>query len=160
MENRKTFIARLTLLLVAICCTSASAWAEAAPVTTPPDRIFVLRWTFRADDLLACHTAAADLRRAKREFGDGVRIEAIAIDVEPELMQSFLRLERLTGVAVRHMSEREYRTAYHAEVHPQVALERGDHVVEVFAVGPPLPGRRTTAAIVPALRSLVSLAAR
>ena len=89
-----------------------------------------------------------------------VRIEAIAVDVRPSRLQAFLRYERLTGITVTHLTEGEYRTAYHDEVKPGIDLRHGQQVVETFAAGGiPVPGRRSTAAIVPTVRRLVALAA-
>jgi hypothetical protein len=123
------------------------------------DAVMTLRWVFRQRDLLSCRTSARDLRHVLLNYGDQVRVEAVAIDTDPAYVRSFLRGERLDA-EVMVISEREYQAELNSVPTPSVQLVRAGRVVEVFTAGNlRLPDWRGTADLNVALERLMSASA-
>jgi hypothetical protein len=165
MEHRNTALARLSLAVALLFATAAFAPADAPP--TPVHELassrqegpVTLRWVFRENDLLSCRSAAAEVRRLRREFGAHLHVVAVAVDVDHPLVESFMRKERLFDLNVSYVNEGEYRRAYGGEVTPSLVMVRAGRVVEVFAAGGmPVLGRRPLAAISPTLRGFFAVA--
>src|SRR5688500_2548008 len=58
----------------------------------------LVEWVIRIDDLVACRTAAPDMRRMQHQYPSRVRFVAYAVGTDAELVRSFLRRERLGHV--------------------------------------------------------------
>lgn len=164
MEIRRPTLSRLSLALGLLAATAAFsplpeplALAHERPSVSQQDP-FTLRWVFREADLLSCRTASLELRRARREFGQQVRLEAVATNVDRPLVESFMRKERLFQLNVSYIDENEYRRTYASQASNFIELIRAGRVVEVFTGGVPVPGRRPIVAITPTLRGLIALA--
>src|SRR5688572_8614 len=139
MEIRRPPLSRLSLVLGLLSATAAfsplpkpMALAHERPSVSQQDP-FTLRWVFREADLLSCRTAAAELRRARREFGQQVQLAAVAVEVDRPLVESFIRKERLFNVNVTYINENEYRRVHANEASNFVELIRAGRVIEVFA---------------------------
>lgn len=101
-------------------------------------------WTFRGEDLFACASAAYDLRALIREHGSQIAIQAIAIDADPNLVNSFLRRERL-DLAVTYTTTQQYRRAFGEEPVPSVSVKQRGRLVEALNTGQlQVRGRRDT----------------
>lgn len=103
-----------------------------------------LQWVFRAGDLLSCRTSARDLRHASLAYGSRVKIHAVAVATDVELVRGFLRSERLTAEVVP-VSEREYRQHLGSVPTPSVAIVQNGRMLELFGAGNlHIPGRQGT----------------
>jgi len=65
----------------------------------------VVEWVIRSYDLVACQTVTPDLRRARHQHGDRLRIVTYAVETDTALVRSFLRRERLARVETVAISE-------------------------------------------------------
>jgi hypothetical protein len=154
MVRRKAIplIAGAALLFPA--ALSAAPWAmpEGQPVleaaATPSTPEVLVEWIIRIDDLVACRTAAPDLRRMRHEYQARLRLVTYAVETDPALVRSFLRRELLGRAEVQPMTERQFQVAFGRELGsrartPALLVSTGGGTRVVFDAGVrSAPGRR------------------
>lgn len=71
-----------------------------------------VQWVLRAEDLIACQTAAPEMRRAWRDYGERLRITTYLVGRDTALARSFLRHERLASVELVAISDQEFTRSF------------------------------------------------
>lgn len=113
---------------------SVQSYREAVYRPPASDAPITVRWVFRQGDLLSCRTSVRDLRHVLLNFGDQVRLTAVAVDTDPEFVRDFLRAERLDADLVI-VSEREYRDELGSVPTPSVGLLSAGQMIGFFTAG-------------------------
>lgn len=90
-----------------------AAWATAAEGP-------VVGWAVTPEQLVACETAAYQLRAWRRRFGPAVAFSMVTVDSEPELVRAFLRAQRLSDLPVRMLPEDEFRGIFGSPPEPML----------------------------------------
>lgn len=136
--GRRFFTFALTAAALLGVVRAAAGRSEATPLA-PGDpapallaasaRPVTIAWTFRADDLLSCSTAALSLRHVQAQFGDRVELVAVAVGPDPGLVSSFLRRERLDA-RVQRMDVREHAREFGPALLPSLYIITAGRVAE------------------------------
>jgi hypothetical protein len=109
-------------------------WSE------PVGSVVLIGWAFRTEDCLSCVTPAAAFRQIGRKYGSRVKIAALAVGEEPEVVKSFLRRERL-DVDLAHVNVATYRTLFGSSPLPAIYVAV-DGVVVAADLGTSDPATR------------------
>jgi len=96
-----------------------------------PDGL-VLAWVFPVNVLLSCDSPSGAFRRLQRSYPDRVKLVVVAVGRDPDILEPFLRRERLHPVVIR-LSEVEYAQHFGATPHPSVQIVRGDRLREMVS---------------------------
>jgi hypothetical protein len=88
----------------------------------------VVGWAVRPEQLVACETAAHQLRAWRARFGSAVALSVVTVESEPGLVRTFLRAQRLSGVPVRVLPEREFRGAFGPLAEPMLFVVQNGRV--------------------------------
>jgi hypothetical protein len=105
-----TAVAPVSLLAgFAFAGQPAPASVTVSSMAVPEQHGVVLKWVIRSEDVVACETAAADLRRFKHAYKDRLHIVVYGVATDTALVRSFLRDEMIGGVDLRRLSEREFQ---------------------------------------------------
>lgn len=99
-------LALSTALLGAFTSASGTASARVAEAASVEVQV---EWVLRLGDLIACQTAAPDLRRIQHQYSGRVRVVAYPVASDTALVRSFLRRERLVHVDLQPLTEREFQ---------------------------------------------------
>lgn len=71
----------------------------------------VVIWVMKGEDYLGCATAAGDLRRLQRRYGDRIRMSLLYVGDNPDRVAGFIRRERIDA-EIGTFSPREFRRAF------------------------------------------------
>ncbi len=88
-------------------------------------------WAVGAKDCLSCQTAAASIRHLRRRFGHRVKMVAVAVDDEDNLVDGFVRVERLE-MSVVHIGRREYVKLFGRTPVPSLIVAHERMVVAIW----------------------------
>jgi len=154
MVHRKVVALITGAALLLPAALHAAPWAfpegrptlEAAGAEASTPQVLV-EWVIRTDDLVACRTAAPDLRRMRHEYQGQLRLVAYAVEADPSLVRSFLRRELLGRTEVQPITEREFQVAFGRQLGPRartpaLLVSRGGTRVAFEAGIRNAPGRR------------------
>ena len=67
-----------------------------------------VHWVLKTEDMVACQTAAPDMRRALHQYHGRIRITTYLVGQDTILARSFLRKERLASVELVGISNQEF----------------------------------------------------
>lgn len=101
--------------------------APIAAASQYQDAVTIL-WAIRAEDCLVCQTPAADLRSLQRRYGSRVTIIALIVGPNPNVVEGFLRSERLTATAIR-FDERTFQGLFGDLILPTLYLVHEGKIV-------------------------------
>lgn len=115
-RRRAVPLAIMGLLAAAAAC---SPRADGLRVGDAPPREWsddgtgrpVVAWVMKGDDYLGCATAAGDLRKLQRRYGDRVRVALLYVGDDPGLVAGVMRRERLSA-ELHALSASEFRKTY------------------------------------------------
>ena len=123
-------------LLKAAACGATMLLASVAPPVKEPLRVgsvapdliprvpsgdVVVVWTFPTESLQNCTSPASEFRRLQRQYGARAHLVLIAVGDDPNILDPFLRRERLRPV-VRRVTETEYARHFGATPVPAVHI--------------------------------------
>ncbi|HET7234323.1 MAG TPA: hypothetical protein VFJ16_30195 [Longimicrobium sp.] len=74
-----------------------------------PERTVSALWVIRTADIVACETAAAELRRQLSQHGGSLQLTVLYLGGDTAVVHSFLRRERLASARVERGTERGLR---------------------------------------------------
>lgn len=98
----------------------AAGGTTAAPI--------MVAWAMRSADCLSCRTPAPTFRHIARRFGSDVDLVVVSVGEHPELVEGYLRSERLGGVRTVHLDSMAYAREFGASRLPAVYVISGDSV--------------------------------
>lgn len=119
-----------------------------ADLSTP-----VVAWVFRAEDCLACFTPARELRGLQAEYGDRLRIWAVAVDDPRNLAGPFLRGERIRAQH-RSIDSGMYRQLFGRAELPALYVSLRDTIRGVWT--PQQPDSATADDELPAMMRMIT----
>lgn len=120
-----------------------------------------LNWVIRAEDVVACATAAAELRRVRHDYRDQVRIVVYGVASDTTLLRDFLKSEFLGGTDLHALTEREFQERFarepsHTIATPLLVLTDGNGQNQLFNADVRLAaGRRDVSVLSYALAAAV-----
>lgn len=135
---------RAGVLAAALACAACGTpWgAEAEPLAVgdpaPPawsaeaaerPQALLVVWALRSADVVACATAAREIRHVQRAYAGRVRAMAVTSGRDSALVGSFFRAERLGSLPRRHLDARAFRAETGGVQAPTVYVVRNGVVV-------------------------------
>lgn len=116
-ESALTYALAAVLLAGAAGCSAPNGAVpevgDAAPVQWADDGSGrpLVAWIMRGEDYLGCQTAAGDLRRLQRRYGDRLRLSLVYVGENPEWVAGFVRRERIAA-HIDYLSRAEFGKIY------------------------------------------------
>lgn len=101
-----------------------AAWSQAGATRSE----LTVVWAFRSGDVVACATAAKDIRHVRRAHAGRVSVMALTSGRDSALIGSFLRAERLGGLPRRHVTMRAFARETGGENVPAMYVVRDGKV--------------------------------
>jgi hypothetical protein len=101
-----------------------TSWAAAEGVPT-------LVWAVTPDQLIACETAAYELRSIERQHRRAVRFAIVSTHENQALLREFIAQKRLTHLPVTLLSSREFHATFPSDA-PYMVIVRNGVVVETI----------------------------
>lgn len=110
--------------------TVGRAVPDVVPTSGDEDVLEII-WAFEVGDLMVCDGGPAlALRHLQRKFGRQVRLTMVAVGEDPQLIQPFLKRERLNAQVIR-LSAAEYSRDFGPAPLPSVYLAKQRFVLAV-----------------------------
>lgn len=97
---------------------------------TDPDHVLVT-WVLRPDHLVACETAAAELRELRRRFGTRMRLAIVSEATERETLIAFLNRQRLGDPQLQLLESGEFARLFGPLTSPRLYVMREGRVTAV-----------------------------